>query len=361
MKIKYILSITTLIAFIFSGCLMEEPDDPLVLSGSGSSSGAGFYANNTNVEPGETVYFTNTSHSRYEYFYWEFGDGNFSYDEDPYHAYYDEGYYDVSLYVWNADGEDDQEIKYGYINVGYGTSDFVAYAWNLSSGNINMGPVKITNGSLSGISYDNSDFMSGGDWAEGNWYASQYGTNYLYQISTSSGSKSYVGAMSLNSVTGLAYDVTSNTMYASDYSDGNSYLYTVNLNNASVNYVGFITDGLIIGIACNENGILYGIMTSDDNLYYINKSSGSGSPIGNLGININYAQDIAFDRNTGILWGSLYVDADAKNSDKDSRKPANQTKGVYTGIYQINLNTGYATEIYDIEYEMGALAIPHNY
>ncbi len=60
--------------------------------------------------------------------------------------------------------------------------------------------------------------------------------------------------------------------------------------------------------------------------------------IGSLGVDINYAQDIAFDRTNNILYGTLYTSSG--------------------GMYTINTTTGVATLIASIEAEVDGLAIP---
>jgi PKD repeat protein len=48
---------------------------------------------------------------------WDFGDGNTSSEQDPTHLYANAGLYDVTLTVYEADGDSDSEIKIEYINV----------------------------------------------------------------------------------------------------------------------------------------------------------------------------------------------------------------------------------------------------
>jgi PKD repeat protein len=66
-----------------------------------------------------TVNFTDNS-TTYEGFTtweWDFGDGNTSSEQDPTHLYANAGLYDVTLTVYEADGDSDSEIKIEYINV----------------------------------------------------------------------------------------------------------------------------------------------------------------------------------------------------------------------------------------------------
>ena len=54
----------------------------------------------------------------------------------------------------------------------------------------------------------------------------------------------------------------------------------------------------------HNSGELYGITLSDE-LVKINKETGAGTVVGPL-VDLNYAQDIAFDRDFDILYGTLY-------------------------------------------------------
>ncbi|PLX22544.1 MAG: hypothetical protein C0599_06115 [Salinivirgaceae bacterium] len=120
MKLRIIHIIPVIALIILNSCVIKEPDDIYSTGEGGSSSGVNFEASSTSISPGGTVYFTNKSSNKYDYFYWEFGDGNFSSSEDPSHTYYEVGYYDVTLYGWSLDGDEDVETKYGYIGVIYG-------------------------------------------------------------------------------------------------------------------------------------------------------------------------------------------------------------------------------------------------
>lgn len=102
--------------FVFSSCLMDEPADPLKADDTGGTNGVNFYASATEVETGETISFYNSSSNEYYQFYWEFGDGRESAEENPSIVYNEPGVYDISLTAY-SDTEIDVEIKYGYITV----------------------------------------------------------------------------------------------------------------------------------------------------------------------------------------------------------------------------------------------------
>ena len=76
-----------------------------------------FTANYTYLSSGNLVTFTNLSRFASE-FYWDFGDGSFSYSKDPVHYYYTPGFYTVRLYCYNPGGcsGNNSIINYIYVN-----------------------------------------------------------------------------------------------------------------------------------------------------------------------------------------------------------------------------------------------------
>ena len=81
--------------------------DPLV---------AAFEADNTSVYTGTEVHFTDLSQGDPDTWFWNFGDGDTSYIQNPSHAYQQEGVYTVKLKVGNSYFEDSLE-KTDYITV----------------------------------------------------------------------------------------------------------------------------------------------------------------------------------------------------------------------------------------------------
>lgn len=77
---------------------------------------AEFTADSLFGEPPFQVQFTDQSTNSPTTFYWDFGDGNFSADQNPIHVYINEGVYNVSLKVSNAYASDSL-VKYAYIIV----------------------------------------------------------------------------------------------------------------------------------------------------------------------------------------------------------------------------------------------------
>ena len=157
------------------------------------------------------------------------------------------------------------------------------------------------------------DFISGGTWAAGTWYGCEYalagGQPLIWTISTA-GVMTPVGSYDLGvtglSFNGLAYNPTTGIMYGCSSSD----LYTINMATGASTWVGSfgITGGLMIAIAFDGSGNLYGTEITFDLLYSINPANAAVTPVGaGLGIDISYAQDMAFDLDTNTLYLSAFT------------------------------------------------------
>jgi len=227
------------------------------------------------------------------------------------------------------------------------TSAFTAYAWSAydPASVLPNGPVDILipAGTVTSIVTDADNFMAGADFVYNQWFGAQYnasGNSNIYTINYATGVKTLVGPSGAG-LTGLAFDVTSGKLYASAYADPNSLLYTVNTGSGAATLVGNMNStGLVIGIACNNNGDLFGITLNDD-LVSINKTTGVATVVGPLGVDINYAQDIAFDRDNDVLYGTLYT-----------------TTGI---LAEINTTTGAATTLATFGAELTGFAIPYQF
>ncbi len=218
----------------------------------------------------------------------------------------------------------------------------IAYAWNAYRGGTSVpeGSVKldIPDGNITLLNADSSLFMSGGDFVDETLYMVSYpsDTSNLYTIDTTTGVHTLVGNTNVG-LHGFTYDVTNTTAYGSTPDT----LYSIDLTTGSSTLIGQMrTNAMIIGIAADSNGNIFGVDLGDDSLYSINKTTGVATLVGSLGVDINYAQDICFDRDSGKLYGSLYTSTG--------------------GLYEINTSTGTATFLTQIDAEIDALAIPYN-
>jgi hypothetical protein len=166
-----------------------------------------------------------------------------------------------------------------------------------------------------------TNFMAGADWANGKWLGCEYDdgtlvTDNFWEINPMTGASTLLGEMGF-AIMGIAYDDNNNILYGTNGVN----LYTMNVNTGAATLVGALwynlegtpTDlanmnGLLIDIAYdNYTNTLYGIDLAYDCLWEINTSTRELTLIGFLGIDINYAQDAAFDQDNGLLFLAGYA------------------------------------------------------
>jgi hypothetical protein len=228
------------------------------------------------------------------------------------------------------------------------TRSDIGYGWNAFAGasGVLEGSVSVAipAGTITSIQAVPSAtlWMAGGDWANGVWYTVSYSAannSGFYSVDHTTGNYTLIGNTGFG-MTGLAYDVTTQTMYASGFDGVNtSNLYTINMATGVATLVGQITDGIVIAIAADAGGNMFATHLNTDALWSINPATGTGTQVGPLGVTINFAQDIGFDRDNNILYGTLYT-----------------TSG---GFYTINVATGQASFINNFIAEICALGIPY--
>jgi parallel beta-helix repeat protein len=162
------------------------------------------------------------------------------------------------------------------------------------------------------------------------------------------------GCCSLN---GLAYDPITDKLYgASSYS-----LYEIDMNFGNQTYIGdFNTGGLMIGISFDNFGNCYGVDIGTDNLYSIDTITGEASLIGSFGINLNYAQDCAYDRGNEILYLSAYNVGDEDRGAVNDSVSGN-VKGYGGELYICDTETANLTLVGAFENgaEVDGFAIPY--
>lgn len=217
----------------------------------------------------------------------------------------------------------------------------VGYAWNAYGGSVPLGAitVSIPSGTLTSISQSSQPFIAGADWAYNTWYGVQSsadGNCPLVTIDINTGTVTTIGG-GAPQLTGLTFDVNTETMYTMDF---NGKLFSINLTTGATTLVGNSGISGIIGIAANNEGVIYAISLSTDNLYTIDANTANASLVGSLSIDINYAQDIAFDRDNDMLYGTLYTESG--------------------GLYNIDLETGRAYLLNDFVSEVTGFAIPYS-
>lgn len=154
--------------------------------------------------------------------------------------------------------------------------------------------------------------------------------NSFATISTEDGSVTYNYGSVQGTVStilfwlGMTWDATTRTLYGvgiDPFVDGppEAYLASVDFSHgAQATVIGQFPPGvLMIDIAVDPSGHLYGLDISGDVLMAIDKETAEVQSIGSIGFNANFAQDMDFDDATGILYlagvdgdsetGSLYT------------------------------------------------------
>ena len=182
------------------------------------------------------------------------------------------------------------------------------------------------------------DQIYGGDFIS-DTYTTLYGVNNsgdtFVSMDTTTGALSVIGELGKpiggGTWSGLAWDRTTGTVYASSAAASGAYLYTINMETGAATSIGPVTGlQVLIDIAIHPTtGDLYGINTNDDNLYRIDKATAAPTLIGALNYPSDFAQGMDFDDNSGVLYWAAY-----------------QGAAVGPGsIRTIDLTTGNSTEI----------------
>ncbi len=185
-----------------------------------------------------------------------------------------------------------------------------------------------------------ASFIAGATMANDGWWGCEFNDDTednnanIWKINTTNGDMALVGSYDpadtgLN-FNGLSYDPIREIMYACS----NNKLYTVDMNTGASTFVATIDAGkeiLTVGIACDDNGVLYAEDIISDCLYTIDTTTGKATLVGAFGVDLIYAQDIAFDHSTYTMYLSACV-----------RKGG---CGWESALYTVNLSTGRATRV----------------
>lgn len=153
--------------------------------------------------------------------------------------------------------------------------------------------------------------------ADGNVYAVNSADFSLYKIN-SDGTKTKIGALTNttagDTVTALSWNPVTSTMYMISGASSSGYkLYTVNLATGvatlKMPLSGFTSTEIPIWMDIDNSGNAYVAEVVNDNLWKLNLDSGAATMIGSLGINIQFAQDADFNRETNVLYMAAYFGA----------------------------------------------------
>ncbi|MDI9530070.1 MAG: choice-of-anchor J domain-containing protein [Candidatus Cloacimonadota bacterium] len=166
-----------------------------------------------------------------------------------------------------------------------------------------------------GNPYTNPDsWLCAADWINGGWWGTDYYGTDWWQIDTTTGAGTDNGDVGI-AMTGVAWDPVADVVYGVNANN----LYTLDRLTGAPTLIGQLTwdgaafDGLFIDIAWNNNnGTLYGLDLGYDAVFTIDPATLAITPLGyTVGYDLNYAQGMAFDQDTGLLYLAAYAGAGA--------------------------------------------------
>jgi len=162
-------------------------------------------------------------------------------------------------------------------------------------------------------------------------YVIEDATKQLHTLNTQTGVTTTIGgcpSLVGHNWTG-ATSTPDGTLYAASTDGAISYLYTINTTSGTATTVGRIYNApVIIDIAINADGEMYGVDIGNDNLIRINTSTGSGTVVGSIGFDANFVQGMDFDPATGVLYYAAYND----DWDQGELRTVNTATGATTYI-----------------------------
>lgn len=139
-----------------------------------------------------------------------------------------------------------------------------------------------------------------GEYYNGNLYAYTSGTNSNFVVYNATTGAQISSTAATQYLQDMAYDYSTHTMYGIK----GGVLYTVNLATGATTVVDSLSQSLMT-LAIDVSGNMFGIASnsSDAVLYSVNKTTGACTAIGTgTGFPCQYVQSMGFDHNTGILY-----------------------------------------------------------
>ncbi|MCB9068376.1 MAG: T9SS type A sorting domain-containing protein [Calditrichae bacterium] len=205
--------------------------------------------------------------------------------------------------------------------------------------------------SLNEITPISASYFAGDFDDKGTFYTINNSNQTLAYFDTLTGAETSVGPMEAlpgHNWTGLSYNFTDGSFYASSSSGISSALYSVDHFTGSVVLIGeTFAAPVIIDIAVDNNGVLFAHEIVNDAIYTVDKLTGQVNFIGYTGFDANYAQGMDCDPNNN----EIYLAAFNNSSSTAELRKVNKSNGQTTFIGFIG--DGYS-------YEMCAFGISGN-
>jgi hypothetical protein len=155
--------------------------------------------------------------------------------------------------------------------------------------------------------YETPYFMSGGTWTcDSRWLCSEYNSGDLWELDPDDGSMANIGGGG-TPCNGLAWDPVYNRLYGAS----SAHLIEYDPETGEQDIIGSfgLSGKTIIAIAINWDGraFIWDVLFTDSStLWEVDLETGEATEIGSMNQNLNYAQDGAFDWETGILYLTAY-------------------------------------------------------
>ncbi|HOY33387.1 MAG TPA: choice-of-anchor J domain-containing protein [Bacteroidales bacterium] len=150
------------------------------------------------------------------------------------------------------------------------------------------------------------NFIQSGTWGPLNkWYGAVYDDNVLVSVDTLTGARTVIGNIGV-SLEGLTYDPVTANLFGVSFDGAGSNLFRINAGSGNATYIGPCANQLFINLACTQAGNLYAVSMDNDSLYAIDKTTGAATPVGDVGFDVMYAQDMEVDQNTGVCYMAAY-------------------------------------------------------
>ena len=138
-------------------------------------------------------------------------------------------------------------------------------------------------------------------------YIIDYNDANLKKVDVATGNVTTIGAVGFPSdyvPTGLSCDKTTGIIYAScaNSAGTESMIYTIDTVTGAGTLIGTTGIPILIDIAIDGNGQMYGFDIAGDNAYKINKATGASSVIGSIGFDADFSQGMAWDPATDQIY-----------------------------------------------------------
>ncbi len=186
----------------------------------------------------------------------------------------------------------------GYaLDIGFVSDNFVTFTLNDFPGQIVVGPNAQT---IFGIDFDSTATTL---------YGLDDDLQSLGTLDTATGAWTTIGSSvpaTDHTLSGLAVDPTDDTLYVCTTDGVDSLLYTADPATGALTQVGSMGTALMIAIAVNGTGEMYGHDIGTDSIYTIDKATGAATVVGITGYDANFAQGMDFDNEDGTLYIFLY-------------------------------------------------------